>query len=125
MWLHMTEKRLNKDDSGDLTKNTAKLNMQKWPAPLLKFYMGELTVGELIAAAPDPDPVTDKGQRCEVNFYLAEDDLMHQRKAAARTKLQTAKEICPKTFVEYGAALAELHRLGPASPASAPAKKAQ
>jgi lipoprotein NlpI len=70
-----------------------------------------MTADQLQAAAANSDPEKDKGQHCEVNFYLAEDALLQQDRVQATARFQTARDTCPKTYVEYLGAIAELKGL--------------
>ena len=72
---------------------------------MIQLFLGQSTV-EAILAAP-----TKAGDRCEAQFYAGEWYLMRGDRAAATERLKTAAETCPKTYSEYGAALAELKRL--------------
>jgi hypothetical protein len=56
---------------------------------------------------------TNEDQRCEVQFYLGEWDLLHERRAEAASELREAVDSCPKNLVEYTGAVAEVKRLGP------------
>ena len=51
------------------------------------------------------------GDRCEVQFYLGEWNVLRGDKEEAKLALQKAVEICPKGFIEHAGAGAELNRL--------------
>src|SRR5205814_8200014 len=55
-----------------MAKATATVDMAKWPAPVIKLFLGELTNEAALAAANDAAPKTRRGQLCEVNFYAGE-----------------------------------------------------
>jgi lipoprotein NlpI len=65
-----------------------------------------------LAAADDSDAKTKKGEVCEANFYGGEFALLRGRKDEARHLLGLAADDCPKTFVEYYSAKAELKAFG-------------
>jgi lipoprotein NlpI len=52
-----------------------------------------------------------RGQECEARFYVAERFIADGRRDDARPPLETAREQCPRNFVEHEAAIAELANL--------------
>ena len=46
--------------------------MTKWPAPVIRLFLGQLTPEAVLAAAADPDAQTNKGQICRSQFFTAE-----------------------------------------------------
>ena len=88
--------------AAELETNAKQLKQPDWPYPVIQLFLGQSTV-EAILAAP-----TKAGDRCEAQFYAGEWYLMRGDRAAATERLKTAAETCPKTYSEYGAALAEL-----------------
>jgi len=79
---------------------------------VIRLFLGQLTPEAVLAAADNPDPETKKGQVCEANVYTGELDLQQGRKDAAIARFRAAAADCPKDFIEYEAALAELKALG-------------
>jgi lipoprotein NlpI len=84
--------------------------MTKWPAPVIRLYLDQLTPEAALAAADDANPDTKKGQVCEVNFYNGELALRRSDKDARLFKLAAAD--CPNGFIEHDVAVAELRLLG-------------
>lgn len=107
LWLFLARSRAGQDGAAELSANAAQLRARDWPYPVIDFYLGRRTLDEIRAAA------TTSGQRCEVTFYSGEWHLLRGEKATARTMLQNAVDTCPKNFIEYAGALAELKRLNP------------
>ncbi|MBB4368665.1 tetratricopeptide (TPR) repeat protein [Bradyrhizobium sp. cir1] len=95
-----------------LSDATAKLDMTKWPAPVIRLLLGTTTADEVLHAADDPDPIKKKGQICEANFFTAELALQRGVKEEAQRLFGLALADCPPTFVEAQAAAAELKALG-------------
>jgi lipoprotein NlpI len=109
--LHLARRHAGEDDRQSLLARSAKVHDGQWPAPALKFYMDQLTADQLLAAAANQDPEKDQRQRCEANFYIAEDSLLRQDRARALAGFQTAASVCPQWILTYAAAVAELQRL--------------
>jgi len=99
----------------------AQLDMTRWPAPVVRYYLGEITAEQLLAAADNPNADVRKRQVCDANFYSGELDLQQGRRADATQHLQFAVASCSKGFAEYEGAIAELKTLG-ASPGAEIAK---
>lgn len=89
-----------------------KMDAAKWPVPVLKFYLGEINGRELAAAAVNDDQKTEFAQFCEMNFYVGEFLASRSLRSRAKVRFQTALEFCPRTFIEYEGAIAELKGLG-------------
>jgi len=97
--------------SSRLGQEASQIDMKKWPAPIIRLYLGQLTSAAVLAAANDPDAKTKRGHVCEAHFYTGELALTQDARATAKRLLRLAAKDCPKTFVEYTAAAAELRRL--------------
>ena len=111
IWLYLAHARSGEPDEEALRADAAKIDMNKWPGPVISMYLGQLTPEKLGETARDQNPNTDSEQRCEANFYIAELRLMERRHEEAISLFRTAFETCPRTFTEYDGANAELQRL--------------
>jgi lipoprotein NlpI len=109
--LHLARKHLGEDDTQSLMQRAAKVRDGQWPAPALKFYLGQVTADQLLVTAASRDPEKDQRQHCEANFYIAEDALLRQDRARAIAGFQTTASVCPQWILTYAAAVAELKRL--------------
>jgi lipoprotein NlpI len=110
LWIDIIDKRRN--EAGSLAQATAHLDMNKWPAPIVRLFLGETTPAAVRAAADDPDPATRGGQLCEANFYSAEYALQHGDTQEAARLFRLAATGCARDFVEGPSAGAELIALG-------------
>jgi lipoprotein NlpI len=110
LWLDILDKRSNV--ASRLPEAISQINMTKWPAPVIRLFMGQTTPAAVLAAADDPDANTRKGQLCEANFYLGELALQQGAKERAARLFRLAAAGCPREFVEGPAAFAELKMLG-------------
>ena len=79
---------------------------------MIRLYLGQLTPEAVLAAPDDSDATTKKGQVCEANFYGGELALQHGAKDDAARLFRLAVMGCPKSFIEYDDANAELKALG-------------
>jgi len=87
------------------------LDMEKWPAPLIRLFLRETTVDAVLAAADDLIISKKRGQVCEANFYAGELALSQGAVEEAGRLLRLAVDECPRTFIERSAAKADLRRL--------------
>ena len=111
--LHVIMKRQGHDDAQQLARAAAAADLSKWPGPVGKLYLGQMTAEEvLMTAASSGTDREKKWQVCEANYFTGEDALFHQQRATALARLKAARDGCPKGEMGYGAALAELKRLG-------------
>jgi tetratricopeptide (TPR) repeat protein len=111
LMLHLAMKRQGQDDAGQLAKVAAAADLSKWPGPVLKFYLGQMTAEDVMKAA-NSDIEMQKWHVCEANYFTGEDALLHHQEATGLGRLKAARDGCPKGDTEYRAALVELNRLG-------------
>jgi tetratricopeptide (TPR) repeat protein len=110
--LHVAMRRQGQDDSRQLAQVATAADLSKWPGPLLKFEMGKMTSGQLMAAATSPGDLRQKWHVCDTNYFTGEDALFRHQNAAALARLKAALDGCPKWDFGYVAAGVELKRLG-------------
>jgi len=111
LWRDILRKRMNQPSQ--LAEDSKQLDMAKWPAPVVRLFLGEMTVDAVLAAADDPNPNKRKGQLCEANFYAGELALQRGATEEAVRLLRLTANDCPKNFIEWSAAVAELRVLEP------------
>jgi tetratricopeptide (TPR) repeat protein len=107
LFRYLARARLKQDGAAELSASAARLKSKDWPYAVIDFYLGLRSLAEMRAAAHTPT------ETCEAEFYTGAWHLMRGSNAEARTALQVAADTCPKTYVEYAAAVAELKRLEP------------
>jgi lipoprotein NlpI len=109
LWLDIANKRSNLPSR--LARSVTQIDMAKWPAPVIRLYLGELTMEAVRAAAEDSDPNIKKHQVCEANFYSGELALQQSKKVEAERLFRLANADCPKSLIEYDGANAALRAL--------------
>jgi lipoprotein NlpI len=110
IWLDIVNKRSHLVSV--LKQAIPQIDMTKWPAPIIRAYMGQLAPAALLKAADDPRARIKKEQLCEANFYSGELAVQQEMRAEAARLFRLAVADCPKHFVEWRAARAELKALG-------------
>jgi hypothetical protein len=56
IWLDIVDARSNRPSQ--FARAGPQLEMTKWPAPVIRLYLGQVTPGEVLAAADNPDAAT-------------------------------------------------------------------
>ena len=112
LWLHLARARDGQADAEEFKRNAATLDLRAWPGPLVASYFRKMTAQEVMEAAKSGDEKMQRERGCEASFYLGEDAVLRHSTAEALRLLRQADEACPVSFVEHGAAAAELKRLG-------------
>jgi lipoprotein NlpI len=106
IWIYMLEAR---DDNAKATAGFARrvkeIDSKVWPYPVASFYLGQMSVEQLDAAAADND------QKCEAHFYVGEWHLLKGDVASARKRFEQASAGCPPSFIERDMAEIEAKRL--------------
>jgi lipoprotein NlpI len=110
IWLDIVNKRSNLPSR--LAQAVTLIDMTKWPAPVIRLYLGELTPSDVLVAADDRNPDIKRDQVCEANFFIGELALLKGNTDEAARLFRLAAVDCPKDFVESYAAKAELKSLG-------------
>ena len=109
LWIDIVDKRGN--TASHLPQTISHVDMTKWPAPVIRLYLGQTTPAEVLAAANISDAKTKRGQICEANFYLGELALQQGAKEEAARMFRLAAADCPREFVEGHSASSELEAL--------------
>jgi lipoprotein NlpI/predicted aspartyl protease len=113
IWRYLAQSRSGKPElaKSELSEKLGSLNKAKWPAPVIDFLLGKSDPDALLKAAEHPDADTRRGQICEAEFYVGEWHLLNLRLKEASDLLSRAEKNCPKAFIEYDGAVAELKRM--------------
>jgi lipoprotein NlpI len=112
MWLYLARKRAGDIDADEkLDAETRADRAAGWPGPLVLLYLGRTDLSSVHAAATDRTAKIQNDQQCEASFYLAHWHLLRDERDRARALLKQAQAGCPKDFLEYEGAVAELRRL--------------
>ena len=110
LWLHLARQRLRQDDSEDFAAHAALVDSTRWPAPVVRYMLGDIGPDSLraLAAAAELD---GQSQRCVVSFYLGEAALLRGEESSAQSLFDETRTSCPKELNEHRAAVAELQRM--------------
>ena len=113
LWLHLARRRLSQDDAADFAAHAGAADSTRWPAPVLRYFLGAISAEQLRVAATDstgaPEQSTDAP--CVVSFYLGESALLRGARDEATELFRETRASCPKDGGEHKAAVAELQRL--------------
>jgi lipoprotein NlpI len=110
LWLDIVDKR--SDLASRLPQDIAQIDMTRWPAPVIRMFLGQMEAQAVLAAADDANAHTKSGQVCEANFYSGALALRQGAKDQATRLFRLAVADCPKDFIELHAANVELKTLG-------------
>ena len=110
--LYLAKARAGNVDREGLASNAARLDLARWPGPVVALFLEQITPQALIAAAQDPDPNAQRERYCEAYFYAGEFYLIHGQRAAAVQMFQSAVATATTSLFEHSSAKGELRRLG-------------
>ena len=91
-----------------LADAAAKLDLTKWPGPVVQLFLGQLSPAATLASVTATDPATKAGQVCEADFYGGEWKLLHGDAKGAADLFHKAEDECPGGYTEKWATSAEL-----------------
>ena len=107
LYLYLASRRSGEDAEREFEAKAAVLKDTIWPHAIVEFFLGKRSSAAVLEVAEDDD------ERCEAHFYIGQWHIIKGDAAPARTELQIAADTCPKDFLEYKSAVAELARLKP------------
>jgi len=128
LWLYVARGRANPADEpaarADLATQAPAHAQHIWTDTLVSLMRGTTTLEAALAEAESADtPKRRAGERCEADYYAAEQLLMHDDEAAARGLLDDAAQVCPPSYFEARVTAAERRQRGWAS--GSPARTGQ
>jgi lipoprotein NlpI len=109
LWLKVARADAHAADS-DARERALKLDLSKWPGPVVQLYLDNLQP-EAVMAAASANPVLRRGQVCEANFYIGQWQRTHGNLDEAKARLRAVLADCPLGFVERPAAANQLKTL--------------
>jgi lipoprotein NlpI len=103
IWLYIARTRGTTPGAapGELAKNATKLNLTKWPGPVIQLFLGKSTPQAVLRAASGKDEQTNQEQQCESKFYIAEYQALHGQSSAALKGFHRVEDTCPKNYFYY------------------------
>ncbi len=87
------------------------LDTSSWPAPVVRYFIGQISVDDVLTAAKDSDPKVEREHLCEAYYYLGVQALARNERVEAVRLFRLALGTGVTTFQEYKAARAEMTRL--------------
>jgi len=97
----------------ELVTNAAKVDKANWPAPIIDLLAGTTDAAGVLKAVTNSNQKKQREQMCVAAFFLGEWHLLQGHRSEAHSSLKRAERDCPKNFLEYFSASAELKRLSP------------
>jgi lipoprotein NlpI len=110
IWLHIAERRANV--TSDLASSMRELDMTKWPAPVVRMFLGEEAPSALLAYGVSNAATRPHGA-CEADFYVAEFMYLQKQRDEALRLYKSAQQNCRRNFAEWMAATAVLRSFDP------------
>jgi lipoprotein NlpI len=111
IWSYLARTRNAESARSEFERDVRELPGDAWPAPVLRAYLGQIDAEALLAASAHSDAKTQAEQRCEANYYLGQWYVIRGQQEPAVAHFRAAQNQCPKFFLEYAGATAELKRL--------------
>ena len=110
LWLEVVARRSRLPSR--LAETEAQLDMTKWPAPVVRLFLGNVTREQVLMAADDGDAKGRDSRICQANFFGGELAMQRGTREEAVRLLRLAAADCPNNLAERAAAKAELNAFG-------------
>jgi len=95
----------------ELRARAAQFDMTRWPAPIVRWYLGQATESDVLAAS-NADKKTEAEQRCTAYFFGGALMRSQNAKDDAARLFRLAVENCATEMVLRVDAISELKALG-------------
>lgn len=106
LWLYISEKHLNTEAPSTLQQHIDGVSLDIWPGAIVRLYLGQVPVENVIKALNDNLAAWSNGSRCEAFFYLGEYFLLQGNKAEALKYFRNAVQTKAIGYMEYEFAIA-------------------
>jgi tetratricopeptide (TPR) repeat protein len=110
LWIDILDRRSNLPS--ELAAHAAQLDMNRWPAPIVRLYLGQATQSEVLTAAADADGKIKTEQLCIAYFFGGELALVQGAKDEAARLFRLTVADCAKDAFLRTNAFNELKTLG-------------
>ena len=110
LWTEIAERRAG--GRGNLSQSMTKLDMARWPSPIVALFLGRITPAAVRAYTEHDDVATRRRWNCHAHFFTGEWALLQGAAEAAAGQLRLAKMECPPDQLESAYAQAELDAIG-------------
>lgn len=107
LWLEIVNQRLQRPSR--LAETSESIDMTKWPAPIVRLYLGKTTLKSVLAAIDRPS-LPAKRQLCDAQFFGAELASLKGSNSEAEHLFRLAAAQCADDSLQRSAANAELNR---------------
>ena len=91
----------------ELQARAGRFKIKNWPYAMIELYLGRRTPEQALAAVSNPI------EYCQAQFYIGQWHIVKGNAGLAAAPLQAAIATCPKDFIEFTSAVAELKRMQP------------
>jgi len=112
LWLYLARLHQGKDETAALRDQSRALNLSTFPGPVIRYYLGEATVDDVMMAAKKGTRQEQREQLCEASFYLGEQFLLRGNRDEAVRLFRQATGTGLTYFYEYQGAAVAMQRLG-------------
>ena len=106
LWLYMSEKNLQPDKSTDLANYTDGVSLDIWPGAMVRLFLGQVPVENVVKALSDNMGKWTNGTRCEAYFYLGQYYLLRGERNNALQFFRKAVATKATGYMEYEFAVA-------------------
>jgi lipoprotein NlpI len=112
LWLYLARLHQKKDGQAALRDQARALDLTTFPGAVVRFYLGDMTEADAVAAAKRGSAQQQREQLCQTSFYIGEDALLHGHRDEAARLFRQATSTGLTYFYEYQGAAIAMQRLG-------------
>ena len=110
LWIDILARRNN--SPSELAATAVQFDMSRWPAPIVRLYLGQATLDQVLTAAADGEGKTKTEQLCAAYFFSGELALSQGAKDQAARRFRLAVDNCAQNALPRVDAITQLKALG-------------
>jgi lipoprotein NlpI len=99
--LHLARLLAKTPDQPEFLTNAAKLDLSKWPGPIVSYCQGKIRAADVFVAATSAEATDRRGQTCEANYYVGQYLIAIHKTDEGRRLLLAARQSCTADMTEY------------------------
>ncbi len=112
LWLYLSRARAGGEPDRELQAYAGRLDLDPWPGIIVKMYMGQVPVSQVLAATRDTDARKQRENECVAFFFLGQERLVKGDREKAAEYFQKTLDTGITDYRQYAAAEEELRQLG-------------
>ena len=111
IWHFLANEVLTGKGEGALKNYSSNVDLEQWPGSIIRLYLAEGSVNQVLDSLPQELNENSRGQFCEAYFYIGQHYLLNGKADLAKQFFVKAVDTDAKRYLEYQYAREELKKI--------------